>query len=146
MAYVTLQQADDYFEVHLSSKPWDALDDPVKQAAINAATTTIDNQRLQGRKADPDQELEFPRRIRGVAQEDVPERVEDACCELALHLATVQNSARAQAQRDGVTSIKAGDASETYNVSAVELAMRGALPVTVANLLRPYLSGTGAIT
>lgn len=143
--YVSRAEADQYFDAHMRSADWDALTDDQKNAAIRAATTSIDVQLYQGLKAETDQERAFPRKYktrRGwIVEEDIPDAVLDACCEEAVALATATEDA---AQR-GVTQVRAGDASETYAEQVVAEARTGHLSREAKLLLRGYLSGGVAI-
>jgi hypothetical protein len=60
-SYVTTDEADAYFQGRLQTGAWDSATQEDKQKALIQATTAIDNLAFEGRKLDPQQELEFPR-------------------------------------------------------------------------------------
>ena len=131
-AYVTVSEADDYFETHLAHSFWDSLSADEKLRALTTATRRIDAQWLVGERYDEGQDLAFPRTMDG---DEVPERVKDACCEEALFLL----EGRAEAVERGVQSVRAGDASETYSAEALRSASRHGLSSTAKRLLFLWL-------
>lgn len=61
-SYVSLAEANAYFENYLYSGTWDSTDDDTKEKALITATAMIDSSfRWYGDKTDPEQTLEFPR-------------------------------------------------------------------------------------
>ena len=90
-SYVSVADADQYHENH-GSVDWRDLSEEEKQAALIRATAYIDSYYdwVHGRKTDQDQALDWPRL--GAYDEDeyyfdddeMPQQVIDACCELAL--------------------------------------------------------------
>jgi len=141
--YCSVEQADEYFAVHLRSDEWDELPEYKKEAALNAATQRIDAQRYQGVKATVDQDQAFPRCVKGICDEGIPLKVKHACAEEALYLAV--DAAQDRAMARGVTQARAGDASETYADWAVRAAKDNRLSSQAKMLLSQYLAGTGAI-
>ena len=138
-AYVTTEEAAAYFAGRLHVDPWTETGDSDKQAALTMATRVIDRLLLQGRKADPEQALAFPR----YPDADIPVAVKDACCEEALALLGRGNSQRRKLQAEGITSITIGSLSETYAPGAggSGAAGRGLLSQEARELLRPWLLG-----
>jgi len=99
-----------------------------------AGNKEIDRQLLKGRKATDTQELAFPR----YPDEEVPETVKEACCEIALALLERGNSQRRKLQQEGVQSFVLGNMSETYTAGAG----KGLLSQEAKELLRPWLLGS----
>ena len=94
---------------------------------------------------DDTQPLAFPRAIywRGAWNADttVPEAVKAAACEEALAI-LAQDTQRAARQREGLTSVSIGDASESYSAEALARTQSGELLSPQAKLLlRPWLVG-----
>lgn len=140
-SYVTVEEATTYFDSRLYAEAWDGSSAADKRKAINTlnmATKIIDRQLFKGRKADPDQELAFPR----YPDAEVPQAVKDACCEEALALLERGNNQRRKLQAEGVTSITIGSLSETYAPGAG----KKLLSQEARELLRPWLLGAVNIT
>ena len=78
--YVTIEEADEYFNEKLGADFWADLDETSKEKALVTASRQIDIQPFLGRKADPEQEMSFPRIIRG-KKYDVLNRIKAAVCE-----------------------------------------------------------------
>lgn len=128
-AYVTIEQANAYFATRLDANAWEEADDLTRQAALVTATRRIDMQRLRKTWTGPD---------------DAPQAVKDACCEEALALLsrTDEDKQRRAAQAQGVTSVRIGDVSETYDLS--RRTRDDELCATAQQLLAPYR--VGAVT
>ena len=80
--YVSIGDADAYFDERLNSGVWEDASDDDKLKSLKMATRSINNLQYLGVKADSSQENEFPRG----GQTDVPQEVKDATCEIALSL------------------------------------------------------------
>jgi hypothetical protein len=132
-SYIDIEGADEYFSGRLHAESWGETDKNTKEKALKQATRAIDRQLLKGRKATDTQELAFPR----YPDEEVPETVKEACCEIALALLERGNSQRRKLQQEGVQSFTLGNMSETYAPGAG----RGLLSQEAKELLRPWLLG-----
>ena len=144
-SYISVEDADVYFGDRYGADQWRAATEVHKAQALATATRSIDVQRLRGRKTDDSQPLAFPRAIywRGVwsTEDAVPEAVKAATCEEALAILS-QDTQRAARQRDGLTAVSIGDASESYDKSALARTQSGELLSPQAKLLlRPWLVG-----
>jgi len=133
-SYIDIDGADEYFAGRLHTERWGETSDADKEKALRQATKEIDRQLLKGRKATDTQELAFPR----YPDEEVPETVKEACCEIALALLERGNSQRRKLQQEGVQSFTLGNMSETYTPGAG----RGLLSQEAKELLRPWLLGS----
>ena len=143
--YTDLEYADAYFGDRYGADQWRAATEVHKAQALATATRHIDMQRLRGRKTDDAQPLAFPRAIywRGAWNADttVPEAVKAATCEEALAILS-HDTQRAARQREGLTSVSIGDASESYSAEALARTQSGELLSPQAKLLlRPWLVG-----
>lgn len=149
-SYITLADAEDYFDLHLNPGLWSTSTDTVKEKALIQATKKIDRLNLRGYKVDEyNQTLQFPRIYQytpkqdlGLDTDDVPQSVLDAVCEEALALITkltnTSTGLREELQAQGVKSISFGDASETYSTSRVTNQTK-LLSQEAKTLLRPYI-------
>ena len=148
-SYISAADADTYFGDRYGADQWRAATEVHKAQALATATRHIDMQRLRGRKTDDTQPLAFPRAIywRGAWNADttVPEAVKAAACEEALAILS-HDTQRAARQREGLTSVSIGDASESYSAEALARTQSGELLSPQAKLLlRPWLVGAVAI-
>lgn len=90
-SYISVADADLYFEGRLNTDAWDALDVPTKETSLIQATRQLDQLYLwQGFITDINQTLGWPRigayDCNGVLIEDdeIPRGVEEGTCEFAL--------------------------------------------------------------
>ena len=60
-SYISVADADTYFDARLFSTAWTDADNATKEAALITASRMIDRMQLAGRPADIDQALAFPR-------------------------------------------------------------------------------------
>jgi len=144
-SYISAADADTYFGDRYGADQWRAATEVHKAQALATATRSIDMQRLRGRKTDDSQPLAFPRAVYWLgawnADTTVPEAVKAAACEEALAILS-HDTQRAARQREGLTSVSIGDASESYDKSALARTQSGGLLSPQAKLLlRPWLVG-----
>ncbi len=91
-AYLSVDDATTYFNTKLNNRVWLNASPTKRQNSLYEATKLIDALNYAGNKADPSQELEFPRvgdpsiRFTPVPDAVVPQRIQDACCEIAYEL------------------------------------------------------------
>jgi hypothetical protein len=99
-SYVTIADADTYFETRIDSAEWEAADDETKEQALVTATQLIDERHWIGAAVSSSQALAWPRKDAiyydprmgqqiTIANDEVPSQVKIAVYEQALHL--VQN-------------------------------------------------------
>ena len=133
-SYIDIEEANEYFAGRLYAERWGETSDADKERALRQATKEIDRQLLKGRKATDTQELACPR----YPDEEVPETVKEACCEIALALLERGNSQRRKLQQEGVQSFTLGNMSETYAAGVG----KGLLSQEAKELLGPWLLGS----
>jgi len=96
-SYVTIADADEYFETRIDSAEWEASDDLVKEQALVTATQLIDNRPWIGIAVSSSQALAWPRKEAiyydprmgqdiTIAEDETPSQVKLAVYEQALHL------------------------------------------------------------
>lgn len=99
-SYVTIADADTYFETRIDSAEWESADDETKEQALVTATQLIDERHWIGAAVSSSQALAWPRKDAiyydprmgqqiTIANDEVPSQVKIAVYEQALHL--VQN-------------------------------------------------------
>ncbi len=143
-SYVSLEDANTYFNERLYAEAWTSeTDDDKKARALITATRKIDRLIIKGVKADSDQTLQFPRSIYSedtklwVEESEVSQSVKDAVCEEALALLKGIPK-RVELQAQGVKSFSLGSLSENYGSGKiVKLISQEA-----RELLQPYIAGS----
>jgi hypothetical protein len=142
-SYVTLAFADGYFADTLEAREWFVASPEDRARALISATRKIDEEfRYYGSPYDTatPQALKFPREsdLDAEGAVEIPDGIEYATCELALHLVQQRTSPdlvdREKLQDQGVRSIAMDGVSEQYG--------RGVwsnFPRRVRKLLRPFI-------
>lgn len=139
-SYVSLLEANAYFDNKLDVAAWVDADDTQKEQALVTATRTLDALEWKGSVKLESQVLAFPREgsyfdpSRGtevVFSDTLPQRLLDATCELAYHL--LNNDGLL----DDVGSVKSVSVG---SISIQEIRSAGRLPSVVSKLLRPMRS------
>src|SRR5210317_143211 len=96
-SYVTIAEADAYFETRIDSAEWESSTDDIKEQALVTATQLIDDRHWIGLAVSPSQALAWPRKEAiyydprmgqdiTIAENEVPTKVKIAVYEQALHL------------------------------------------------------------
>ncbi len=140
--YLSIAEAQAYFDVRLNTDDWDLASNNDRTAALTMATDAINQLNYRGDKTDEDQENEFPR------DDDttVPETIEKACTELILkYLEGVdpeQEFENLDIVRQEMSGLKA-----TYTRDQVPPhILSGIISVTAWKYLLPYLRDGRTIT
>ena len=134
-AYVTLEEAQEYFDERLNVDPWEYSDDDTRTKALKMGTRAIDKLNYIGQKTDIGQELQFPRG----GNADVPTAIKEACCELALvFLDEVDTNMEINDIR--IMQHHFADVKNTYDSDYAPDYVMAGIPSAVAwQLLLPYL-------
>ena len=143
-SYLSLDEANDIIKDIDTSGLWQSLSIDEQEQRLIFAALHIDSLMLSSRKHSSEQVLQFPRG----RNTEVPRAVLLAQALEALTLSDKQASQRTELQKQGVTSIKLGNTSESYSDSAVSKVQSSSqtLTSTIAlNLMRPYLLGSAVI-
>ena len=120
-SYVTLAEADAYFETVPSSTQWDNKQDDKKNRALIAATRWIDSLVFYGDRCDQGQALKFPRNNYEVDDVElsctvIPNNIKYAQYELARALANDTDAITGNTGTAGVPAeVKIGDLEVKYN-------------------------------
>lgn len=93
-SYVTLAEANSYFEARLHTSVWDAASDDDRNRALAMATKRIEQENFYGDRASSAQKLKFPRvnigYLDGILLDDtIPNILKESQFELAIHLLSV---------------------------------------------------------
>ena len=105
-SYVTLTEANSYFETVPDSTTWDNKTDDQKNRSLIAATRWIDTFVYQGDRCDEDQALKFPRTNYQVDRVElscstIPNNIKYAQYELARALANDTDAITGTTGKDG---------------------------------------------
>ena len=120
-SYVTLAEANSYFETVPDSSTWTNKTDDQKNRALIAATREIDNLVFYGDRCDNGQALKFPRNNYEVDDVEltcstIPNNIKYAQYELARALANDTDAITGNTGTAGVPSeVKIGDLEVKYN-------------------------------
>ena len=123
-SYVTLTEANSYFETVPSSTTWDDKTVDQKNRALIAATRWIDTFVYQGDRCDENQALKFPRTNYQVDRVElscstIPNNIKYAQYELARALANDTDAITGITGKDGnFSEVKLGDIEVKYNTAS----------------------------
>ena len=123
-SYVTLTEANSYFETVPSSTTWDDKTVDQKNRALIAATRWIDTFVYQGDRCDENQALKFPRTNYQVDRVElscstIPLNIKYAQYELARALANDTDAITGTTGKDGnFSEVKLGDIEVKYNTAS----------------------------
>ena len=123
-SYVTLAEANTYFETVPDSSNWTNKTDDQKNRSLISATRWIDSFVFFGDRCDEDQALKFPRtnyQVDGVELSCslIPNNIKYAQYELARALANDTGAITGTTGKDGnFSEVKLGDIQVKYNLSS----------------------------
>ena len=123
-SYVTLTEANTYFETVPDSSTWTNKTDDQKNRALISATRWIDSFVYYGDRCDDGQALKFPRnnyQVDGVelACSTIPINIKYAQYELARALANESEAMTGNVGTDGnIEEVKLGDIQVKYNIQS----------------------------
>ena len=123
-SYVTLTEANAYFETVPDSSTWTNKTDDQKNRALISATRWIDSFVYYGDRCDDGQALKFPRnnyQVDGVelACSTIPVNIKYAQYELARALANDSEAMTGNVGTDGnIEEVKLGDIQVKYNIQS----------------------------
>ena len=123
-SYVTLAEANTYFETVPDSTTWDNKTDDQKNRALISATRWIDSLNFYGDRCDEDQALKWPRNNYEVDDVELactatPKDIKYAQYELARALANETDAITGNKGTDGTyEEVKIGDMEVKYNTDS----------------------------
>jgi len=140
-SYVSIADADTYFETRIDSANWVAAEDEIKEQALVTATALIDDSSWIGSAVSSSQALAWPRKNAiynddrlglqvTIAENETPSRVKTAVYEQALHL--VNNEDLLTGTSQTFESISVGSISISDSNNDVQR-----LPMKPSTALRP---------
>ena len=133
--YITVADANTYFENRYNIAAWDEADDDDKLKALKEMTLRIDRLNFIGIKNDVDQERQFPR----YDDTTIPEDIQYACAEGAFALLDGIDPER-EIELLGMKSQGLASARSTFDRSFVPEHFLAGIPSALSwNYLKPYL-------
>ena len=149
-SYVTIADADNYFETRIDAAEWDSSNDETKEQALVTATQLIDERHWIGAAVSSSQALAWPRKNAiyydprmgqqiTVANDEVPSQVKIAVYEQALHL--VQNEDLLAQKTQTFESISVGSIS--LSDSNNDVTKTSITPSIIIRPLRPLIRRDG---
>ncbi len=140
-SYVTLAEAESYFDARLYSAVWDNATNDDKNRALAMATKRIEQENFYGDRETTIQKLKFPRVNLGyldglLLDGDIPEMLKEAQFELAIHMLSVNMTLKGVAS-DAFKEIQVGSIKVQPAIDASDNASSAynALPPFVLSLL-----------
>lgn len=140
-SYITLDDAELYFETRLHKAEWTAATDDDKEIALMWATRLLDASiEWKGTVVDTDQALQWPRadvydrNDTLIAETVIPSDILNATCELALALIRSERTADLDQDSQGLRRLKAGPVELEFK----DLVQAKVIPDAVYAYVRPY--------
>jgi hypothetical protein len=145
-SYVSIADADTYFETRIDSANWVDAEDEIKEQALVTATALIDDNSWIGSAVSSSQALAWPRKNAiynddrlglqvTIAEDELPSRVKTAVYEQALHL--IDNEDVLMGQSQTFESISVGSISlSDSNGDTTRTPMK---PSTALKPIRPLI-------
>ncbi len=146
-SYVTLEEADKYLSVKLGSN-WLTYDEETKKKLLVNATREIDKRDYQGKKADKDQPLKFPRILSCCCQKTTDENlIKQAVFELADALGSNSSSSSSGviSNLQAIKSMKVGDTDIEFKDDVTLEDPSKIADSVIDDLLGEYLKGNAEI-
>lgn len=142
--YLTLAEAETYFEGRLHVEVWDSSTEDNKNRSLVMASKRISQEAFFGDRQNDTQKLSFPRvglsYLDGVYLDGIiPEQIKEAQCELALHLLQTDMS-KPSVDTSNIKSVKVGSIGVDYAIDNNDNVSRGydELPPFVTSLLSDF--------
>lgn len=140
-SYITLADAETYFNERLNSDAWEDANENDKKRALITATKSIDRLNFSGAKTNDDQVLQFPRDD----DASIPTTIKDAVCENALILLD-DKDIEDEIERIRIRQENVADIKVAYDTGhAPENIMAGIASATAWMMLKPYLRDAGIL-
>ena len=149
--YVSLDEAETYFETRIDAGAWLNADDEDKESALVTATLILDENQFIGVAVSSDQSLAWPRNEATVleprigtyityADDEIPDRLKKATYEMAYHLLSNENLLDNKSQNFEEISIGTISIKDT-NQDTSKVPMT---PSLVRKFIRPLLVRNGS--
>lgn len=141
-SYASVEEADQYLNVKYGSN-WSTYDDDKKAKLLINSTREIDKRLYQGKKADENQPLKFPRIIAGKPTDD--ELVKQCCIEMADGIGLTSNGSGTVDNLQAIKSFKVGDTDVEFKDDAELVETETLIDDAIQTFLKPYLKGNAEV-
>ena len=153
-SFVTVAEAEAYLEAHVDSLEWDTATDP--EAALVEAARDLSAARWKGQRTASGQALAWPRAecpnpdaawgtaIPQFNSDEIPQRIKDAQCELALYYAR-ESASPFGLEGDATVKRKRVDVIETEYFEGMRPRSGWQRVPRVWRLIAPLLMGSGGV-
>ena len=142
MSYLTIVEANTYFETRLNAEAWDEASSVDRTKALAMSTRIIDQFNYLGSKTDDSQTNQFPRG----GEADVPTPILNACAEIALNLLDGVEP-DLELENVGVVHQGVSSAKTTYDRSFVAEHLANGVPSATAwQFMKPYMVDVNSIS
>lgn len=111
-SFVTLEEAQNYFDERFDSKEWFATDETEQEKLLIKASKKISMFDFVGEPVEKNQPMTFPRNF------DLPQDIKDAVCEEAITLIQKNQNIHLVNQESNITSISLGVGSVSYGAAS----------------------------
>jgi len=133
-SYVTLEEAQCYFDLRLYSEAWQTASRQTRIQALSTATTLLEEIPWLGRRESENQEFEWPRILKRDGDAEFPKNIKKACYELALNLLSNETVLDQETER-----IKRVRSAKTEVEFFEDIDSARVFPSRVMDLLDPYI-------
>lgn len=146
-SYVTLSEANAYFDNRMYADEWIGASDPEKEKALKMAARTMARFNWAGSITSDDQILSWPRQNmidaegRVIASNAIPQVIKDAQCEVALGM--LRDDLTADDGNKSVRRLKAGSVEIEYAGQAPAAARA---PDIAMDMVKPFLKQASGAT
>ena len=131
-SFVTLEEAENYFDERYDSNEWFELQESDKEKLLISSSKKVNSFDFSGSKADENQPMNFPRDY------GTPQDIKDAVCEEALTMVKKSDNIHIQNQNNNITSISLGAGSVSYATAGLSDEAKIILSPIASNLIKKW--------
>lgn len=141
-SYVTVAEADAYFDIMFGKDLWIDADPYDKDGLVVLASKTLDQYMIWfGERATSEQSMEWPRI--DVPYVGIPQRLKEACFELAFHILT---NGGISFTNQNVDAVKIGPISVDFSAGAIDSGIPNFIERMLSSLGSPLMTGNTTIS
>lgn len=132
-SFITLEDAQNYFDERYDSEEWLNLDEKNQEKLLITASKKINSFDFIGSPLEENQPMAFPRNF------DMPQDIKDAVCEEAICLINKSQNVHYKNQQDNITSISLGAGSVSYGTSSFSEETKQLISSTALYLIKKWI-------
>lgn len=130
--FVTLEEAQNYFDERFNSDVWSDLDTDVQEKLLVSASKKVSRFDFVGKPLSVEQPMAFPRNF------DMPQDIKDAVCEESISMLETKDDVHLQNQNDNISSISLGAGSVSYNKTLADACEQELVSKTAEFLVKKW--------